>query len=470
MNQSRLFLGCFIALVATAFSFVIRAQLISVWEPIFNLSQTQKGNIQGAGLFPFVFTIVLFSLIVDKFGYGRTMVVAFLFHMGSILLTIFAWDYNSLWWATILFALGNGTVEAVINPVTATLYPNQKTHYLNILHAGWPGGLVVGGILVLLMPDFAVPVGALWQWKVALVALPVLLYGVLLMGQRFPTNERVASGVSYDEMLKEMVRPMFLLLVLIMIPLAITELGTDSWISDMMQPVMQTFKLDGGWMLVYTSLIMFILRFFAGPIVHKISPLGLLASAAVIACLGLLALSYTTAATGLFLAATLYGVGKTFFWPTMLGVVSEQFPKGGALTLNGVSGVGMLAVGLLGTTLLGTVQDKSIDRELATINPQLREQIIYPEARTSLYGSYHAIDQSKLAGLDEAQKADLAKAQELAKQTALRTVAIFPAVMFVAYMGLILYFRTQGGYKPVVIAGAMDDERLTGGVTGPVEA
>ena len=116
--------------------------------------------------------------------------------------TIFAWNYESLWWATILFALGNGTVEAVINPVTATLYPNQKTHYLNILHAGWPGGLVVGGILVLLMPNFAVPMGALWQWKVALVALPVLLYGLLLMGQRFPTNERVASGVSYDEMLK----------------------------------------------------------------------------------------------------------------------------------------------------------------------------------------------------------------------------------------------------------------------------
>jgi len=130
----------------------------------------------------------------------------------------------------------------------------------------------------------------------------------------------------------------------------------------------------------------------------------------------------------------------------------------------------MLAVGLLGTTLLGTVQDKSIDRELAAINPQLREQIIYPEARSSLYGSYHAIDQSKLAGLDDAQKADLAKAQELAKQTALRTVAIFPAVMFVAYMGLILYFRTQGGYKPVVIAGSMDDEKLTGGVVGPVEA
>jgi hypothetical protein len=238
----------------------------------------------------------------------------------------------------------------------------------------------------------------------------------------------------------------------------------------MMTPVMGEFGLSGGWVLVYTSAIMFVLRFFAGPIVHKISPLGLLASSAAIAFLGLLALSSASEAGAIFMAASLYGVGKTFFWPTMLGVVSERFPKGGALTLNGVSGVGMLSVGLLGTTLLGTVQDKSIDRELAKLDPQLREQVIDPEVRTSMFGSYYAVDQAKVPGLNDAQKATLAEAQELAKKQALRTVAIFPAIMFVAYVGLILYFRTQGGYKPVVIAGAMDDEKLTGGVPGPIEA
>jgi hypothetical protein len=170
------------------------------------------------------------------------------------------------------------------------------------------------------------------------------------------------------------------------------------------------------------------------------------------------------------MAASLYGVGKTFFWPTMLGVVSERFPKGGALTLNGVSGIGMLSVGLLGTTLLGTVQDKSIDRELARLDPALRERVIDPVARNSLFGTYYAVDQTKVANLDAAQRATLAEAQSLAKKQALRTVAVFPAIMFVAYVGLILYFRTQGGYRPVVIAGAMEDEKLTGGVPGPIEA
>jgi fucose permease len=127
-------------------------------------------------------------------------------------------------------------------------------------------------------------------------------------------------------------QPMFLFLMLIMIPLATTELGTDSWITPLMEPEMIRNKLHPGLILVYTSLIMLILRFFAGPIVHRLSPLGLLCVSAGIAALGL---AFLSQATGIMIlaAATLYGFGKTFFWPTMLGVAAEQFPKGGALTL-----------------------------------------------------------------------------------------------------------------------------------------
>src|SRR5205814_1349948 len=155
-------------------------------------------------------------------------------------------------------------------------------------------------------------------------------------------------------------RLLMFFLVLIMMPLAITEIGTDGWITSIMEDIAKTEGFHAGWVLVYTSAIMMVLRFFAGPIVHSLSPLGLLAISAVLAIVGLFTLSFTAGMT-IFLAATLYGIGKTFFWPTMLGVVSEQMPKGGALTLNAISGIGMLAVGTLGFPYIGTLQaDKSI--------------------------------------------------------------------------------------------------------------
>src|SRR5579863_1830026 len=149
-------------------------------------------------------------------------------------------------------------------------------------------------------------------------------------------------------------------LVLIMIPLATTEIGTDGWITGIMEPIAKAHDFHSGWVLVYTSIIMVVLRFFAGPIVHALKPLPLLALSAVLAIVGLYTLSFT-AGMMIFVAATLYGIGKTFFWPTMLGVVSEQTPRGGALTLNAISGLGMLAVGTLGFPYIGTLQaDKSI--------------------------------------------------------------------------------------------------------------
>ena len=223
-------------------------------------------------------------------------------------------------------------------------------------------------------------------------------YGLLLLGQKFPVQERVAAGVTYMDMLKEFGwgscyiicflliasvnqvfgvvgveamtmrlqlglaviptvifaatvrtfgRPMFVFLLLVMFLLATTELGTDSWIQDIMSSVM-AHPSAGPLVFVYTALIMFVLRFFAGPIVRKISPLGLLAACAAIATVGLLWLSGAGDATVMvFLAATCYGIGKTFYWPTTLGVVAEQYPKGGALMLNAIAGAGVISVGVL---------------------------------------------------------------------------------------------------------------------------
>jgi len=207
-HDKLLFWGCFVALVATAFGFIVRAMIIDDWGTEFGLNQTQKGEIFGVGLWPFAISIILFSLIIDKIGYGRAMVFAFVCHVVSAIITIFAKGYWSLYIGTFIVALGNGTIEAVINPVVATMFSKQKTKWLNILHAGWPGGLVLGGLLTLAMAETGLigkmSGGAIgWQWKVGLIFIPVVAYGLMLMRCKFPVQERVAAGVPYKAMLRE---------------------------------------------------------------------------------------------------------------------------------------------------------------------------------------------------------------------------------------------------------------------------
>jgi fucose permease len=205
--------------------------------------------------------------------------------------------------------------------------------------------------------------------------------------------------------------------------------------------------LASGWVLIYTALIMMILRFLAGPIIHKISPLGLLAVGSALAVLGLVFLS-KAAGILIFIAATIYAFGKSFFWPTMLGVAAERFPKGGALTINAIGGMGMLSVGVLGAVFLGNIQDRQIDRELLAGNPALHDQVAGAE-KSSVFGRYQPLDQAKLAALAPEEKTTVETVAAAAKKNALMTVAIFPAIMFVCFLILIFYFKAKGGYKPV---------------------
>lgn len=489
----KLFYACFVALVTTSFGFILRAVTLPEWGTAFNLTQTQLGEIAGVGLWPFAISIVLFSLIIDKIGYKTAMIFAFICHVTSAILTIFATGYWMLYIGTFIVALGNGTVEAVVNPVVATMFPREKTKWLNILHAAWPGGLVLGGIMALLMGP-----GTAWEYKIGLILLPTIAYGIMMFARRFPLNERVQAGVSYKEMLQEvgaigaliivslivfqlgavfswsltlnisiialvtilfglytrsLGQPLFIILLLIMIPLATTELGTDSWITDLMTPAMSELGLQAGWILVYTSAIMFVLRFFAGPIVHKISPLGLLAICSIIAALGLYMLSFSSGVM-ILLAATIYGLGKTFFWPTMLGLVAERFPKGGALTLNITGGLGMIAAGVIGAGILGFIQDKSVDANILAYDKANSTSIhstYVTESKTSFFGDYQALDQNKLAQASDAEQQTVTEIRDGAKKEALRYIVGFPLFMLACYVALILYFRSRGGYKAVTL-------------------
>jgi MFS family permease len=523
-QSRRLFLGCFMGLVATAFGFAVRGAVLAEWGDQFHLSEEQKGIIGGVGTYPFAISIILFSLIVDRIGYGTAMVFAFLGHVTSTLATIFAPSFGVLYLATFLYALSNGMVESVINPVVATVYKDNKTHWLNVLHAGWPGGMALGGLLaiaVALVGDRLALPGRLWQWQMAVLILPILLYGYLLFGMKFPTQERVEAGVSFREMLSEFGwgstyivsfliimgisqvltvfdlpkisvngallwailptiifaifirsfgRPMFVFLMLLMFLLATTELGTDQWIQDIMGAVLDN-PLLGTMFIVYTAAIMFVLRFFAGPIVHRISPLGLLAASSALAALGLFWLGNAGASAGvLFLAATLYGCGKTFFWPTTLGVVSEQYPKGGALLLNAISGVGMIAVGTIGGPAIGTLQDIDFNRAVAAAAPEVHSEVV--AEKSGLFSTYQAIDKVKFdsAGLSSDQRAELTALESATKQQALAKIAVLPVIMCGCYLVLIAYFRSRGGYQAQVLTGhAADDEKFTGGTVGPGE-
>ena len=202
--------------------------------------------------------------------------------------------------------------------------------------------------------------------------------------------------------------------------------------------------------LVYTSAIMMILRFNVGPIVGKLGPLGLLMSAATCAIIGLFLLAGANGLVMIFIAATIYGVGKTFFWPTMLGVVSEQYPKGGALSLNAIAGIGMLSVGILGGPMIGAFQEKNVTDSIAESQPAIIEAIAVE--KSYVLGEYKAVDPAKLGALPQAQQDMLQPIIEESTQGALKKVALFPILMLVGYIGLHLYFKSRGGYKPVELA------------------
>ena len=442
-----LMIACFIALVTTSFAFIIRVLCMDAWQVYFGLSETQKGEIFGAGMWPFGLTIVLFSLIVDKVGYGRSMIVAFLCHFVSAILLLSARGYWWLYAGSILNGLAAGTVEAVINPAIASAYPKRKTTMLTILHAGWPGGMVIGGGLILLL-------GLSWKVSVAIILIPVVLYGIMILKAKFPVSERVLAGVSYRDMLRELGaigcllvvylicmelnrvfigenlthtgfidlpslpltiviavvtlaffaytrslgRPMYILLLFVMILLATTELGVDTWVSDLMKQPMAKLALPGGLVLIYMQVIMMVLRFCIAPIERALKPLGVLFVCACVAAVGLYALSQA-AGIVIFVAATVYGAGKAFFWPVTLGLVSERFPRGGALTLNAMGGVGMLGVGIIGSQILGFWQDNRIDHMLAKENPALHAQLMAKEEKRSVFGHYKALDQKKVSEL-----------------------------------------------------------------------
>ncbi len=354
MNAQRLFAASCVALIVTAMSFALRGAAVGAWAAEFNLTNEQVGWINGTAFWGFTLAMVFGGPLCDALGMKRIVWLAVLGHLAGILLTIFAWDYWSLYAGTLVFGIANGAVEAACNPLIATLYPNNKTTKLNHFHVWFPGGVVIGGLLAFALGH----AGLGWKVQFAAMLVPTAIYGWMFLGQAFPRTERVESGVSTGAMFGACVRPAFLLMVICMLLTAATELGPGQWIPN----VLTNAGVSGILVLVWITGLMAVGRMFAGVFVHRLSPLGMLLASAVLSTLGLYAMSHTGGAM-LFAAATVFAVGVCFFWPTMLGFVSENFPKTGALGLAIMGGAGMLSVSFV-LPVIGRFYDSGIAERL----------------------------------------------------------------------------------------------------------
>ena len=533
-DKQLLFWASFLALTAAGVGFVFRVMIPDMWESEFQLTKEEVGGLTGAALWPIAVTMILFSLLVDKIGYKISMLIALVLQAVSVVLTVYAVDKNALWTACICAGLGHGVVEACINPLCASIYRNNKSTMLNILHASWPAGIVVGGLCYLLLID---PETAQWgdtKWVFWFMLLPVVAYGIMfLLCSRFPVDERVEANVSMRDMLQEFGglgvflastfllyeacnqlpqigatlrdiagsngqligclavgavmgviagvvlkspgKLLFFVLCLIMIPLATAEIATDGWIQSLMKPILGSTYAS--WAIVFSAGIMMFLRFFAGIPLKYMSPPALLLLSSVFSILGLYALS-STAGAMIFGAFVLYAIGQTFYWPTVLGLVSEQFPRGGAMTLNTVSAMGLLTVGIFGFPFLGAVQDHYSTQAIVAQETELYEGVKAdavekmklmksaesdgetPDAGVSFYQrknffgvEYDSVNSGefrKLLSEDRQQNLDKTLAQT--SQSSLRVASVLPLVMAVAFLLMIIYFAVTGGYKPVVLS------------------
>ena len=397
-QRSQLFVASCLALLVTSLSFGIRAGILGRLGVQFNLDASELATITSTAFWGFPLAVIAGGFVVDVIGMKRLLIVAFVFHLIGIVLTVFAGGYWSLFISTLCIGIANGTVEAACNPLVATIYSDDKTTKLNHFHLWFPGGIVIGTLLVYFLDK----VGIGWQVQVGLMAVPTLIYGFLFSKLSFPVTERVASGVSSSGMYKALFNPLFLCMIILMFGTAITELFTGQWIDVLLKNVSDNAIL----LLTIETGIMVIGRGFAGPVVHKLSPTGVLLISAILAAAGLYLLGHSTG-NMLFVGAIVFGMGVCYFWPTMLGFVSENLPKTGAVGMNLMGGAGMLAVSVY-TFFMGGYYDKLV------------------AAKTP------AGDTSE-AALNEAKK--------LAGPEVLNATLIIPVILIVAFAILLFYMR-----------------------------
>jgi MFS family permease len=481
MNPRTLFVASCIALITSAFTFIIRGDILPDLGVAFGLSQEDRGWIAGGAFLGMAASMLIGAPLCDLLGMKMILFLAFVCHMVGVFGTIFAPHGELAFWvlfgSTFLAGCGNGLVEIAINPLAATLFPDRKTHYLNVLHAWWPGGLVLGGLTARYLGK-GLDLGFIkieglgygWQTLMVLIAVPGLIYFLLCMTQTFPATERVASGVSTGAMFGETFRPMFLLWAFCMLLTAATELGPQQWQESVITRITHG-GFSGTMVLIYTSMLMFVMRHFAGPLAHTLSPVGMLTISATLSGIGLYLLSTATSPATVFAFATVFGLGIAYFWPTMLGVTAERFPRGGAWLLGLMGCVGNLSIAVV-LPFMGYIYDRE---SVAAVPPSLAAEAVVAEKANWVLRLAGIAETKKIATdaikkLDESQQTQVTQAEAQGAAMAFRYVSALPAVLVIVFGLIAVRDKALGGYRPeILISRDEEDELFAGGVQGAVE-
>lgn len=416
LNRRRLYNAASLSLVVTAMTFAIRANLMGPLGVEFGLSPTEIGEVTSAAFWGFTLAMLIGGAVCDLIGIRNMFLIAFIGHILGIVFTIFSGGFWSLFVSTLLVGLGNGFIESASYTMVSSMYPNEKSKRINDWHIWFPGGIVIGGIIAYLFSFY----GLGWKAQMAVMIPPTLVYGFLFFGQKFPKSERITMGVSNKEMIKECIRPVFLFMLCCMFLTGATELGTNQWIVELLSAV----GIPSILLLVFINGIMAVGRYNAGAILKRISSTGLLLLSAIFSFIGLLWLGYAQGYAA-FAAAGVFALGICYFWPTMIGFVSENLPKSGPL---GLSLMG--AVGLLSTALIMPYFGQIYEVQLSAAIPN----------GTDLKALENAISGSNSAELWSQVKA-------IAGSKTLRYASIMPAILIVAFG--YLHFKKRNK-KPVL--------------------
>ncbi|MDO5972337.1 MFS transporter [Flavivirga aquimarina] len=384
INKNRLFLASCISLIVTAMTFAIRAGILGQLGSDFQLSDTELGWVNSMAFLGFPIATIFGGLVYNSVGPRKLMIIAFVSHLLGILLTIFAGGFWTLLISTFFIGFANGSVEAACNPLIADMYTKNRTTMLNKFHVWFPGGIVIGALASKFMTD----AGMNWQWQIGIMLIPTLLYGFLFLGQKFPKNENIVSDTKVN--IKSLLSPLFIFMVICMTLTATTELGTQQWV----ERILGNSGASPMLILAMVTGLMAVGRYFAGPIIHKLNPPGVLLGSAIISALAIYLMSSATGGM-VYVSAILFAIGVCYFWPTMIGFVSEYIPKTGALGMSLIGGAGMFATSIWQPVI----------------------------------GSW--LDNAKSAAIDSGVSVE--QAELMAGQETLSNIAIFPMVLVVLF-------------------------------------
>ncbi|WOJ98161.1 MFS transporter [Congregibacter brevis] len=354
INRHRLFYVGNLAIFMIGLGFAVRANIApNLQTEIYDkLSPTNSvamiGEALGITFTGFALTLLFGSALVELVGMKRMLLCSAVGYIAGALGLMVATTITpgplaeSLVLSSLLLTgLGWGAVEAATNPMVAALYPEEKAHRMNILHAWWPAGIVIGGLLGVLINTAGMP----WQVNMFTLLIPALILMWLVASSAFPETERVARGISYPDMLMELIkRPLFWVFWACMFLTAASELAPGQWVNITLS---NTVGMQGILLLVYVSALMFVMRHFAGSVVARISSMGLMVVSCVAASIGLYLLSLANSPAMAFGAATIWGIGVCYLWPTMLAITAERFPRGGALAMGLMGFAGGMSIQFL---------------------------------------------------------------------------------------------------------------------------